>query len=173
MDEGQAIQKPSGSPEPVLTKLAIRKTGEARTGAADPGVPRWKTSRTYLAAFVRAIDGDTIIVVWDEPGRAAAMPDRVRLAGIDAPELRPKPQPGAEAARLHLETLCKKTILAIVPTHAWPDRYGRLIARLYNQAATDICYAMIQDGFANEFSLRRRRRQHWDTGAPGAGGNTI
>ena len=68
-----------------------------------------------------------------DPKDNHTLPDRVRLAGVDAPELRPKPQPGAAAAKLHLQSLAEGNLLWIVPTKRWPDRYGRLVARIYTE----------------------------------------
>lgn len=83
----------------------------------------------------------------------------MRLAGVDAPELGRHPQPGAIAAQVHLRSLAEGHLLTIVPTKAWPDRYGRLIARIYDEEGNDLNLAMIMDGFATDFSLRRRKRQ--------------
>lgn len=112
------------------------------------------------AEFIRAINGDTIIVAYWDAEDFCSNPDRVRLAGVDAPELHPHAQPGAEAARLHLQSLCTPPTICVIPTRAWPDRYGRLIARIYNSAMQDVNHRMIVDGYALPYRARARRRQH-------------
>ena len=87
------------------------------------------------------------------------MPDRIRLAAIDAPELKRIPHPGAIAARDHLRALTANQVLRIVPVHAWPDRYGRMVARVFNQHCQDVNLAMVTDGFATYFSLRERKNR--------------
>jgi endonuclease YncB( thermonuclease family) len=142
----------------MLVQPCRRTSDPTRPGTPCPGRPTWRCQTPYAALFHRAVDGDTLIVLWQIPPGTCALPDRIRLAGVDAPEMRPQPAPGAIAARDHLARLCSGHSLAIVPVHAWPDRYGRLVARIYDDRGRDLCNAMIQDGYATDFSLRRRRR---------------
>ncbi|QYY35283.1 thermonuclease family protein [Ruficoccus sp. ZRK36] len=78
----------------------------------------------WPAKAVRVIDGDTLLVQRlevDEPEPAV----RVRLAGIDAPELK---NDGGEAAKEALEKLVKGRVLEVHPIEY--GKYGRLIADL-------------------------------------------
>lgn len=101
------------------------------------------------------IDGDTIVTDGV----------RVRLAGIDAPELS---QPGGAAARTHLIRLISGRPVRLEPLGR--DRYGRLIARVYTHRG-DLCRKMVRDGYARaaygqdyvweERRARKRRTGLW------------
>jgi endonuclease YncB( thermonuclease family) len=90
---------------------------------------------------------------------------RIRLHGIDAPEL---DQDGGEAARDHLAILINDRPVTSLPM----DAYGRTVTGLF-EGGRDICAAMIADGYAvayrrystayvkHERAARRRRRGPW------------
>jgi endonuclease YncB( thermonuclease family) len=88
------------------------------------------TAKAYI------IDGDTIAV----KGR------RVRLHGIDAPEM---DQRGGAAARAHLFKLIAGRAVTVFPIDV--DLHGRTVARV-EVAGIDICGAMVTDGFAVAYS---------------------
>lgn len=152
------MHTPSSSKMP--DKHGTRTTGETRPGAQIPGEPRWKKGQQIYADFVRAIDGDTILVSYWVGSYLWPNTNRVRLSGIDAPELYPHAQPGAEAARQHLASLCASRTICVIPTRAWPDKYGRLLARVYNNAMQDINHHMIADGYARPYRAKAKRRPH-------------
>ncbi len=86
-------------------------------------------------------DGDTL--------RCGA--DRVRLFGVDAPEVRrgQKPaQPFAYEARDELVRLTRGRVGCRVVDH---DRYGRFVARCWSDASPDLNAALIRSGFATEY----------------------
>lgn len=101
------------------------------------------------------IDGDTIV----SDGA------RVRLAGIDAPELS---QPGGAAARSHLIRLIAGGAVRIEPLST--DRYGRMVARVHARSG-DLGRMMVRDGYAlsyygadyraEERLARKRRAGLW------------
>lgn len=101
------------------------------------------------------IDGDTLVS--DQV--------RIRLAGIDAPELS---QPGGAAARSHLISLIAGGSVRIEPTDK--DKYGRVVARVYVRAG-DLGQLMVRDGYAcaaygrdyaaEERAARRSRAGLW------------
>jgi endonuclease YncB( thermonuclease family) len=117
----------------------------------EPGRPTWRKGQAYAAYAIRAIDGDTILVAYPYIWLTRGMPNRIRLAGINAPELRPKAQPGAVAAKYALSCLVQKQDIIVVPTRKWPDKYGRLIARVFNEDREDVSAAMIRSGYATEY----------------------
>ena len=88
-----------------------------------------------LAAGIHVHDGDTI-------GRG---PDRVRLWGIDAPELS---DPAGPSSRDHLRALIAGRPLAC-EDHG-QDRYGRRVLRCETTDGADLGCAMIRDGQAVE-----------------------
>lgn len=101
------------------------------------------------------IDGDTIV----SDGL------RIRLAGIDAPELS---QPGGAKARSHLIRLIAGGAVRIEPLGT--DRYGRLVARVHARCG-DLGRRMVRDGYARaaygqdyvceERHARRKRAGLW------------
>ena len=153
----KTFQQPTGRARHLLAELNHRAAREAPRGKAQPGGTRWKAGEQFHAIFHRAADGDTIIVEWSPEDRTDEFPDRIRLADLDAPELYPVNQPGAIAAKLHLERLCTGQLLRIVPTHSWPDKYGRMIARIWTPDGKDINLAMVADGYARRYTTHSRR----------------
>ena len=101
------------------------------------------------------IDGDTIV-----SDRV-----RIRLHGIDAPELS---QTGGAEARTHLIRLIAGGAVRIEPTGK--DKYGRVVARVY-ACSGDLGQLMVRDGYAcaaygrdyaaEERAARRSRAGLW------------
>jgi endonuclease YncB( thermonuclease family) len=166
MDTQQEVQRHSTRTLQMLAKSGNRAAGETLRGASLAGRPTWQAGTEYTAQCVRAVDGDTIIVAWLGAEAIRACPDRIRLAGIDAPELLPHPEPGAESARLHLQRLCGTGLLYIHPTRAWPDRYARLIARVYDANRQDLCHAMVRDGYAVQYRNQKQRKARQNANNP-------
>jgi len=77
-----------------------------------------------LGVVARVLDGDTIVIASDE---------RVRLVGINAPELHPEPQPGAIEAKRFIENLCPSgaEVGLDVDDLRPRDKYGRTLAIVY------------------------------------------
>jgi len=86
-----------------------------------------------------AIDGDTLGIPEDN-GRAYR---RIRLAGIDAPEMS---QPGGAEAKARLSARVRNRTLTIAPETI--DRYGRYVARVRDESGRDLGQDMVRDGFA-------------------------
>jgi endonuclease YncB( thermonuclease family) len=124
-----------------------------RRASRPAAMPRPFTGKAFV------IDGDTIHV-----SRA-----RVRLHGIDAPELT---QHGGWKARSHMIGLAGGREVAVEPIDV--DCYGRIVARIWLGKA-DLAERMVHDGFARgvsdwcadysaaEFDARRNRRGLWAT----------
>jgi len=76
------------------------------------------------ATVIRVIDGDTLELEGGE---------RVRLVGINAPELHPEPEPGALEALQFLENICPPgtTVGLNVDDMKPHDIYGRTLAVIY------------------------------------------
>lgn len=96
----------------------------------------------------RVIDGDTIDVA-THPGAA---PTRVRLLGVDAPEMRSedgKPQYWAEEAKRYAAARSgnKAVILKLEPTQT-RDRYRRLLAYVHVSDSETLNIALVRDGQA-------------------------
>jgi endonuclease YncB( thermonuclease family) len=118
----------------------------------------WQAGTQYPALFVVALDGDTIVVEWLNPIAERHWTPRVRLVGIDAPEIFPTTQPGAVAAQLALRRLCAATPLMVRPTRRWPDLYGRMLARV-TANGLDVSTELLKGGWVSQYNPRLRRAQ--------------
>lgn len=116
------------------------------------------TERPFFCIDPYVIDGDTL-----------ALPQtRIRLVGIDAPEM---DQPGGNEARDHLVQLIEHDSGIITPLKT--DHYGRMIAEIENYNG-DLSSLMVRDGYAvsaygrryraEERMARRERRGLWGKG---------
>ncbi|PVM92797.1 thermonuclease family protein [Caulobacter endophyticus] len=106
-------------------------------------------------------------------------PDRVRLHGVDAPEVRrgqTRAQPFAYEARALLVRLTRGRVGCRV---VGQDRYGRHVARCWSDASPDLNAALIRSGLTTEYrryskgayaaaeaEARRTRRGVWASGQP-------
>lgn len=101
--------------------------GPAGGGAAAPTAEtREITARTFEVLSV--YDGDTFTILYDGVKR------RVRILGIDTPEMRPKagPQyPAAVAARDAARELILGKVVRLDLDEKKFDAFGRLLARVY------------------------------------------
>ena len=91
-----------------------------------------RNSRLLSTLQISAVDGDTI----------RAGPDRIRLRGIDTPELS---EPEGEAAKQRLAELLRNGIVRIVPRGR--DVYDRLIADVFVDGK-NVAEIMRREGFA-------------------------
>lgn len=141
-------------------KAGIIGDGDAMSGPAPPPVAR----TTFRAS---AIDGDTL----------AAGADRLRINGIDAPEMAQTCE--RDGAAYPCGRLARDAMAAILGNGAvaceilGADQYGRRIARCRNEAGQDIAAELVRQGWAiafRRFSLdyvpqedeaRRERRGVW------------
>jgi micrococcal nuclease len=107
--------------------------------------------QTDLAAVVRVVDGDTIVVKMNDKE------ETVRFIGINTPESVDPRKPvecfGKEASARMKELLKDgKVRLESDPSQAGADRYGRILRYVYLPDGTDINLKMIQDGYAFEYT---------------------
>ncbi len=87
------------------------------------------TTRTIIATVERVADGDTIIAVTENQTKV-----RIRLLGIDAPEIAHAQSPGqrfAEEARDYLDHLIGGKVVR-ADTYG-PDRYRRVLAVIWDK----------------------------------------
>jgi endonuclease YncB( thermonuclease family) len=108
-----------------------------RRGAASalPGRTREEARLQPLSSFegrIYVIDGDTVEV----------RRQRIRLFGIDAPELSQK---GGDRARSHLIRIAGRRKVRVEPVTV--DCYGRIVARLFDGDA-DLSAKIVSDGYA-------------------------
>jgi endonuclease YncB( thermonuclease family) len=144
--------------------LAERPVGGAHAaiippGSAIPPPPGMPTlSPSYPAEVIRVIDGDTFearVRVW--PGMDITT--RVRLRGIDTPELRarcPQERAKAEDARAALVALLARGRVGI--NHVGLDKYGgRVVADASSADAASVAEALLAAGHARRYDGGRRR----------------
>jgi len=125
-----------------------------------------------LARVIRIVDGDTIEVALVVDRRPRSF--KVRLMGIDTPELRP-PRAHPQRDAIKREALAaKEHVQRLLPLGCYVtlycdqfDKFGRLLARRVarggaeNDQATDVIEQMVVDGFAVRVT-DGRRCSDWD-----------
>ena len=111
----------------------------------------------HSAEVLRVIDGDTFearVHLW--PG--LDITTRVRLRGIDAPELRARcvdERAQAEAARDALRTILDQGEVRIA--HVVLDKFGgRVIADAFTRTTPDVSAALLETGVARRYGGGRR-----------------
>lgn len=119
----------------------------ATAAIAAPGV--------YAARVLRIVDGDTLeaqVAIW--PGQTIEV--KVRLRGIDAPELDGACREEAARADAARDALARLAAGDIVLSEVGPDRYyGRVVARVAAQGV-DLGAALIAAGHARHYGGRKR-----------------
>lgn len=123
--------------------------------------PAWRhlvaEDARHPIAVLRIVDGDTFV------GRVRIWPDielttRVRLRGIDAPEMEAacaQERRQAEAARDALRGLLDGGRVAIF--NIGPDKYaGRVVADVASARVANISAALLEGGFARRYDGGRR-----------------
>ena len=97
---------------------------------------------------VGVVDGDTIRV------RVSGVTERVRLIGIDTPELSPAECFGQKAASA-MQSLVqgKQVVIAPDPTQANRDQYGRLLRHVYLTDGQSVALSQISGGFGKEYTF--------------------
>ncbi len=100
---------------------------------------------------IRTIDGDTFLArVRQRDGRELVV--RVRLRGIDAPELKASCQEEldkAEAAARELRDLLGQGGVTI--SNLGPDKYGRVLADVATRRTVNVSAALLAGGFARSY----------------------
>ncbi|MHC4040925.1 thermonuclease family protein [Bradyrhizobium sp. 23AC] len=101
---------------------------------------------------IRTIDGDTFLArVRQRGGRYLVV--RVRLRGIDAPEMKAscrEEQDKAEAAARALRDLLGQGGVTI--TNLGPDKYGRVLADVATRRTASVSAALLAGGFARSYN---------------------
>ena len=138
----------SAGPEPVVAAPAATSSAKAATGLRG-GHP---------AQVLRVIDGDTFearVRIW--PGMDVTT--RVRLRGIDAPELHARCE-GERAQALAARDALKRILAQgeVGVTQVGQDKYGgRVDASVSTGNTPDVSDAMLAGGFARPIHGGRRR----------------
>jgi endonuclease YncB( thermonuclease family) len=109
-------------------------------------------NRHHAAEMIRTIDGDTFEARVHLPGQDVTT--RVRLRGIDAPELKaacPEELRMAEAATVALRDLLRQGDVAIY--NIGPDKYqGRIVADVATRQTGNVSAALVGAGYARSYN---------------------
>lgn len=104
---------------------------------------------TYEAQVLRVVDGDTLWVrIWLQGGERKWIKQKLRLRGVDAPEL---DTAKGQAAKKFLESQIKNFSRVIVTTTVWPDKWDRYLVDLFIPKPGGDTYAnhlLLQNGHA-------------------------
>jgi endonuclease YncB( thermonuclease family) len=120
-------------------------SGQARSTRASDEV---KTGDTFDARVSYVVDGDSI---WVKPINGGRV--RLRMAGIDAPEICQTSGPEARQAMLTLAL--DQEVHVVILAH---DRYGRAIARVRRRVdGVDLSESMVDQGWAWNETFRWHR----------------
>lgn len=127
----------------VVAGLAVAGGSRASAGrAAAPG----------LVTIERVVDGDTVVV------RTGARQEKVRLVGVDTPEVVDPRKPvqcfGKEASERTKTLLPKGTVVRLERDVEARDKYGRLLAYVYR--ASDglfVNLALAEDGYGRPLTI--------------------
>ena len=105
----------------------------------------------YKAVLVRVIDGDTIDVDIDLGFDVWLKKQRIRLAGIDAPESRTRNKAekvlGLAAKERLIELCCGEMQLESLGT----GKYGRILGIPKTSEGVSMCQILIDEGYAVEY----------------------
>ena len=154
-----ATIRPSPAPAvgPTAAPLANAARGGELAQSSAPSSQRLDPRLTYPADVLRIIDGDTFearVRVW--PG--LDVDTKVRLRGIDAPELHARcadEHSKAEAARAALETILADGGVAI--SRVGVDKYGgRVDALASTRNTADVSAALLNGGWARSYDGGKR-----------------
>jgi len=136
----------------VIGAAVMSHPGRPAAAAAPPPCAADGSLGRYAADVLRVIDGDTFeaqVHVW----LGHMLTTRVRLRGIDAPELNARcaeERAGAEAARAALRGLLDER--AVTVWNIGPDKYfGRVVADAGTRRTPDISAALLEQGVARRY----------------------
>ncbi len=142
---------------PALADTPSRQRSLAPPSPTVSSAQRLDPQFVYPADVLRVIDGDTFearVRVW--PG--LDVDTKVRLRGIDAPELHARcseEKVKAEAARTALETILADGGVAV--WRVGVDKYGgRVDALVSTRSTADVSAALLNGGFARSYNGGRR-----------------
>ena len=106
----------------------------------------------------RVYDGDTLYATI-QLGFDIFKYSSIRVSGIDTPELRgssPAEKVLARAAKARMKELCGKEVWVKSLNGGEEDKYGRVLASVYQLDGTDIADVLIKEGHAVEYTGNKK-----------------
>ncbi len=146
---GAASSTPASTPRqaPMSTRAPVAASTTAKAAAttrptADPRGP--------LLVVAGVTDGDTIKV------RIGGTTERIRVIGIDTPELNPR-ECFAQQASSRMQSLVQSTSVRLTadPTQADRDRYGRLLRHVWLADGRSVAQLLITGGYGVEYTYAK------------------
>ena len=123
----------------------MSSNGTSTTSAPEPYVYR-------LKAMAKVVDGDTVDLDLDL-GFSLTLRQRVRLYGIDAPELRSK-DPAEKAKGQESQAFVTQWFErpgAVLVRTTKEEKYGRMLADCYREGSPSLCTELLQRGLARPY----------------------
>ncbi len=106
----------------------------------------------FVAFCDHVYDGDTIRVLLDDVYVHGRPVEIIRLAGIDAPELRGRDRCAALASREALHNVVIGQRVLVMPVRLWRCPYGRIIARVLVDDL-DLGAWLVKNAWAREYRV--------------------
>ena len=140
---------------------AQKKERETKTPEEKPKIESGVVGESLLAneeirksptyQVLKVVDGDTIHISYN------GKDEKVRFIGLDTPETKDPRKPiqcfGREATAKMTEFAENKNIrLEFDKTQGERDKYGRILAFVYNEDNKNLAYEMIRQGYGNEYT---------------------
>lgn len=98
-------------------------------------------------------DGDTVTIITKSFLGIIIKTEKVRLIGIDAPEL--AQEPFGRKAKNHLKKILRESdwLVKVELDVQKRDRYGRVLAYLWTKQGEMVNYRMVRDGYAMVYTV--------------------
>lgn len=109
--------------------------------------------------ILRCLDGDTVDIALRHSDTGRIFKHRVRLFGIDTPEMHPKKNKenrlqeieAANISKNALDGKCKENDYILLAHFMKDDKYGRRMAKFYLRDGTCLNDWMVEKGFAKAY----------------------
>lgn len=146
-DSGSPTASPVALPRPAAPSTAPASPVPTRPPAAATVTPAPRPPAAALLPVVGVTDGDTIKV------RVDGVTERIRLIGLDAPELKGN-ECWSQKASSRMQGLVQGRSVQLVadPSQADRDRYGRLLRHVVTEDGRLVAQVLIEGGFATEYT---------------------
>lgn len=137
----------------AIATIAVVSTQQFQGDDSPATSPTESDAEVIVATLDNVTDGDTIRVTLD------GQSERVRILGLDAPEVHTSRDCGGTESWDHLDTLLSKgeeVSLIADNSQSLYDQYGRMLAYVENSDGTDVGNAQIEAGWARVYRAGSR-----------------
>lgn len=115
------------------------------------------TMKTGLCKVIDVYDADTCTIIFFIQGTTIPMQQKVRLYGIDAPEMKPSLQASNREAIIESAIRAKKRVQELILnqivmyTCKGHDKYGRFLASLTLSTGVDLAECLLKEGHGKPY----------------------